>query len=62
MRSSSWETVALRSTVVLDGLLPKCIEDEAEVKWWKEYVRDIVNGMSDGLTVPFALAAGLSHK
>lgn len=25
-----------------------------------EYVRDIVIGMSDGLTVPFALAAGLS--
>lgn len=24
-----------------------------------EYVRDIVIGMSDGLTVPFALAAGL---
>jgi hypothetical protein len=25
-----------------------------------EFVRDIVIGMSDGLTVPFALAAGLS--
>lgn len=25
-----------------------------------ELVRDIVIGMSDGLTVPFALAAGLS--
>ena len=25
-----------------------------------EVVRDIVIGMSDGLTVPFALAAGLS--
>src|SRR5471030_2012062 len=25
-----------------------------------EYVRDIVIGMSDGLTVPFALAAGLT--
>jgi VIT1/CCC1 family predicted Fe2+/Mn2+ transporter len=25
-----------------------------------ELVRDIVTGMSDGLTVPFALAAGLS--
>jgi hypothetical protein len=25
-----------------------------------EVVRDIVTGMSDGLTVPFALAAGLS--
>ncbi|MHB1559060.1 MAG: VIT1/CCC1 transporter family protein, partial [Isosphaeraceae bacterium] len=25
-----------------------------------EMVRDIVIGMSDGLTVPFALAAGLS--
>jgi len=25
-----------------------------------ETVRDIVSGMSDGLTVPFALAAGLS--
>ena len=26
-----------------------------------ETVRDIVIGMSDGLTVPFALAAGLSN-
>jgi len=26
-----------------------------------EAVRDIVIGMSDGLTVPFALAAGLSN-
>jgi hypothetical protein len=26
----------------------------------RETVRDIVIGMSDGLTVPFALAAGLS--
>ncbi len=26
----------------------------------KEFVRDVVIGMSDGLTVPFALAAGLS--
>jgi hypothetical protein len=25
-----------------------------------EYVRDVVIGMADGLTVPFALAAGLS--
>ena len=25
-----------------------------------EFVRDIVIGMADGLTVPFALAAGLS--
>jgi hypothetical protein len=25
-----------------------------------EAVRDVVSGMSDGLTVPFALAAGLS--
>ncbi|BFI33961.1 hypothetical protein MPTK2_4g90950P [Marchantia polymorpha subsp. ruderalis] len=25
-----------------------------------EFVRDVVIGMSDGLTVPFALAAGLS--
>jgi len=27
-----------------------------------ESVRDIVIGMSDGLTVPLALAAGLSHR
>lgn len=27
---------------------------------WSKIVRDIVIGMSDGLTVPFALAAGLS--
>ena len=27
-----------------------------------ETVRDIVIGMSDGLTVPFALAAGLSQQ
>ncbi|MEY3171554.1 MAG: Vacuolar iron transporter 1, partial [Pseudomonadota bacterium] len=26
----------------------------------KDIVRDVVIGMSDGLTVPFALAAGLS--
>ena len=25
-----------------------------------DFIRDIVIGMSDGLTVPFALAAGLS--
>ncbi|QSO54813.1 VIT1/CCC1 transporter family protein [Alicyclobacillus curvatus] len=30
-------------------------------RWWSpERVRDIVIGMSDGLTVPFALAAGLT--
>lgn len=27
-----------------------------------EFVRDIVIGMSDGLTVPFTLAAGLSSS
>lgn len=34
---------------------------QTETKWWSpERVRDIVIGMSDGLTVPFALAAGLT--
>ncbi|KPV42239.1 VIT1/CCC1 transporter family protein [Alicyclobacillus ferrooxydans] len=34
---------------------------KAKRKWWTpERIRDIVIGMSDGLTVPFALAAGLT--
>ena len=33
---------------------------ERHFTWGGEFVRDVVIGMSDGLTVPFALAAGLS--
>jgi hypothetical protein len=41
--------------------LPRPTQPHSETHFTgSEFVRDIVIGMSDGLTVPFALAAGLS--
>ena len=58
----------LRPTTASSGInyqglpmLPSTFTPHAEKHFTdSEAVRDIVIGMSDGLTVPFALAAGLS--
>jgi len=44
-----------------DGVRQRLLKPHAEKHFTAgEMVRDVIMGMSDGLTVPFALAAGLS--
>jgi len=48
------------STTRTDGICCKDLNEEERTLIDPDVVRDVVIGLSDGLTVPFALAAGLS--